>query len=51
MTPKDRRALARGTVVVVPGSRRRVVGVEIDRGATIGTQLHKPMHGFWVLFR
>ena len=32
-------ALARGTVVVVPGSRRGVVGVEIDRSAANEAQL------------
>jgi hypothetical protein len=44
-------ALARGTLVVVRGSRRRVVGVEIERGLAERPLLHEPLPGFWVLLQ
>lgn len=44
-------ALARGTLVVVPGARHRVVGVEIARGAALEARLLEPMPGFWLLLR
>lgn len=43
--------LLRGSVVVVRGATRRVLGVELDRSGSAGPELHQPLPGFWILLQ
>jgi hypothetical protein len=44
-------ALAGGSLVVIPDSGRRLVGVEIERAQSGAASLSEPLRGFWVLLR
>lgn len=41
--------LLQGSVVIVRGATRRVVGVELARSGSGGPELHEPLPGFWIL--
>jgi hypothetical protein len=43
--------LSRGTVVVVRGKARRVLGVELARARSAQTEVREALPGFWILLR